>query len=91
MKKQFLSLVIALPTVLLGAVPSLAHTLTIAQVKADTPEPTVSTSLPVPKGLCHLYSGCTKKSHTQKVGDQPTPTPTPTNPPKPHCPLPRLC
>ncbi len=93
MKKQLLSIAIALPTVLLGAVPSLANTLTIAQVKADTPQLTVSTQLPVLKTSCSLSSGCRKKSHPQKVGSEPTPTPTPTptNPPKPPCPLPRLC
>ena len=93
MKKQLLSIAIALPTVLLGAVPSLANTLTIALVKVDTPQLTVSTQLPVPKVSCSLSSGCRKKSHPQKVGSEPTPTPTPTptNPPKPPCPLPRLC
>ena len=93
MKKQLLSIAIALPTVLLSAFPSWANTLTIALVKADTPQVTVSTQLPVLKTSCSLSSGCRKKSHPQKVGSEPTPTPTPTptNPPKPPCPLPRLC
>jgi len=90
MKKQFLSLAIALPIVLLSTAKSLAVTFTIAQVQAHAPHLGVSTPSLVSKASCHLSRSCSKKPERQKVVSQPTPAPSP-SPTDPPCPLPRRC
>ncbi len=87
MKMQFLSLVIALPIVLLSAVKSLAFTLTTAQIQADTPHLRASTPSPPPsKASCAPSRSCSKKPDHQKVVSEST-----SKPKDPPCPLPRRC